>query len=485
MSPRRWNAFLAATIGCLMWLVFPASSVRGDVRLAPLFTSDMVLQRGRPIRIWGTAEPGEDVRVAIADKTDTARANDRGDWLVELPVIDAGESLSLRVEGKNTVVLENVIIGDVWLCSGQSNMAWPLHACNAKPDIAAATFPRIRRIKIKNVTAPEPVADVTADTPWQVCTPETAGGFTGLGFYFAREISTQTGVPIGILDCAWNGTRIERWIGRNAAAAVPELARDLATRGGAGWSDIHNAMVWPLARFPIMGVLWYQGESNANEGDIYFHKMRALIGGWRSEWGRDDLPAYFVQLTSHGKPNPEPAGGDGCVRVREAQRKALSIPRTGMAVTIDTVSQKEALANLHPSNKHDVGVRLARWALARDYGRADTEPSGPLFRSMQVEGDRIRIAFEHVGEGLMIGSKAGREPVVEDAAGPLRRFAIAGADRTWAWAEATIDGDTVVVSSPDVKEPVAVRYAYSGNPEGANLYNRAGLPASPFRTDSW
>lgn len=457
-----------------------------DVRLPPLFTSNMVLQRGRPICVWGKAEPGEAVKVSIDDGSSAvATANDRGEWQVGLPPLEAGENLRIRVDGKNTIVLENVIVGDVWLCSGQSNMAWPLNACGSKSDVAVADFPRIRRIKIKTVASADPAEDVVADTPWQACTQKTAGAFTGVGFYFAREVLAKTGVPIGLLDDNWNGTRIERWIDRDAAAAVPELANDLAARDGAGWGDIHNAMIAPLARFPIKGALWYQGESNSNEGEIYFHKMRSLIGGWRRQWGRDDIPVYYVQLASYGKPNPAPAGGDGCVRLREAQCKALSIPHTGMAVTIDTVPAQEAVAGVHPSNKHDVGVRLAQWALHGDYGLVDVAPSGPIFRSATVEGDRIRIAFDHVGKGLVIGVKAGPNPVVEEKAGRLRRFAIAGTDRQWAWAEAVIDGETVVVSSPDVKTPVAVRYAFSEHPEGANLFNRAGLPASPFRTDSW
>lgn len=459
--------------------------VQADVTVSPLFSDAMMLQRGQPIHVWGQATPGEEVRVALGDVTRSAAADLDGRWIVELPACAAGENLDLVVEGRNRIMISDVVFGDIWLCAGQSNMAWPLHACAAKDDIAAAEFPRIRRIKIATEASVEPNEEPPVKTPWQRCRPDTAKDFTGVGFYFAREVLAKTGVPIGLLDDNWNGTRIERWIGRDAAAAVPELARDLAARGGAGWSDIHNAMIHPLARFPIKGVLWYQGESNSNEGDSYFHKLRALIGGWRRQWGRDDLPVYLVQLANGGGPNEDPTGGAGCMRVREAQARALTVPRTGLVVAIDTVPPAEAQANLHSTNKYDVGVRLARWALHHDYGMASLEPSGPLFESMAVEGDRVRISFTHVGSGLMIGRKSGREPLLEDQSGRLRRFAIAGADRQWFWADATIDGNTVLVSSPEVRAPVAVRYAYSNNPEGANLYNRAGLPAAPFRTDSW
>jgi sialate O-acetylesterase len=484
MTGRRMLVFHQGVTFILVALAALPAAVQADVVVSPLFSDCVMLQRGQPIRVWGCAEPGEEVRVSLGEATASVAADAQGQWLIELPARDVGEDLELVVEGRNRIVVKDVILGDIWLCAGQSNMAWPLHACAAKDDIKVADFPRIRRIKIANEASIEPRDEPPVKTPWQRCSPDTVGAFTGVGFYFAREVQGKTGVAIGLLDDNWNGTRIERWIAGEGAAAVPELAKEYAARKG-GWSDIHNAMIHPLARFPIKGVLWYQGESNGNEGDSYFHKLRALIGGWRQQWGRGDLPFYIVQLSNGGAPNDDPAGGAGCMRLREAQARALTIPRTGLAIAIDTVPLKEAQANLHSTNKHDVGVRLAQWALHHDYGMTGLEPSGPLFQSMTVEGERIRISFTHVGSGLMLGSKSGREPVVEDKAGPLRRWAIAGADKKWVWAEATIDGDTVVVSSPDVPAPVAVRYAYSSNPEGANLYNRADLPAAPFRTDSW
>jgi sialate O-acetylesterase len=247
---------------------------------------------------------------------------------------------------------------------------------------------------------------------------------------------------------------------------------------------MYNAMIHPLVRFPIKGAIWYQGESNGSEGETYYHKMRALIGGWRKNWGQGDFPFYFVQLASYQAVSQNPAGGNGWARLREAQFKSLSVPNTGMAVITDTVPLAQS-GDIHPKNKYDVGLRLALWALGRDYAQKGVVVSGPLFKSMKVEGGKARLEFDQLGSGLMIGKKDGRSPAVEDKEGKLARFAIAGADKKWAWAEAVIEKDAVVVYSPEVPVPVAVRYGFEMNPTGANLYNREGLPASPFRTDAW
>ena len=239
-------------------------------------------------------------------------------------------------------------------------------------------------------------------------------------------------------------------------------------------------MVAPLAPFAIRGAIWYQGESNGGEGEEYFHKTQALVNGWRKLFN-PELAFYWVQLANFQGANENPAGGDGWSRIREAQRKALTIPHTGMAVITDI---GEA-GDIHPRNKQDVGFRLAHWALNQTYGKSDLVASGPLFKEAKVEAGAIRISFDNVGGGLMVGKKEGLEPTKEVADGKLARFAIAGEDKQWHWADATIDGDTVVVKSDKVEKPVAVRYAYSMNPDGANLYNKEGLPASPFRTDDW
>ncbi|MDX1565306.1 MAG: sialate O-acetylesterase, partial [Phycisphaeraceae bacterium] len=243
---------------------------------------------------------------------------------------------------------------------------------------------------------------------------------------------------------------------------------------------IYNAMIHPLVPFAMRGGFWYQGESNGGEGFTYHYKKKALINGWRKLFN-PDLAFYWVQLADFRKSNEKPEGGDGWAKIREAQRKSLEIPNTGMAVIHDIGNAKD----IHPKNKQDVGRRLAQWALHQTYGRKDLVPAGPLYKSMKIEGNKIRLQFDHVGSGLMVGKKNGLAPTEEDKNGKLGRFAIAGKDKKWHWAEAVIDGDTVVVSSKEVPNPVAVRYGYTMNPRGANLYNKEGIPASPFRTDDW
>jgi len=303
-----------------------------------------------------------------------------------------------------------------------------------------------------------------------------------------------------LINNAWGGSMIEPWISPDAWDRIEELralGTNVAVRG-----QIYNGRVAPLAPYGIKGAIWYQGESNGLEGDIYYHKMRALISCWRHAWceyaageqgaqGEDEyqFPFYYVQLCNCKRPSTSPGGGGKWTRLRMAQLKALSIPRTGMAVTIDVGSRI-----IHPGNKQDVGTRLALWALAKDYGQTDLVYSGPLYKGMKVESGKIRISFDHVGSGLMIGHKEGYGPAKDATTLPakaegeqpeLNSFGIAGADKQWFAADAVIEGPTVLVSSTNVPSPVAVRYAFNTYPLGCNLYNREGLPASPFRTDDW
>ena len=509
--------------------VLAALPAAADVRLPKLFTDNMMLQRDHPVRVWGWADAGEAVTATLAGKTATAKTDGKGLWSLELPAMKAGQDLELVVKGNNTLTLKNVLVGDIWVCSGQSNMEMGLGGClGAEQDIQAADLPNIRRIKFNHEQAAQPEMDAPTATPWQVCSPQTAGGFTAVGFYFAREINQKTGVPIGIVDDNWGGTPIEPWVPTEGLEMVAELKPQFTARqeaikayrdqlpkaltelegwiagtrreladgaqtgpppampthpGGSGWSGMYNAMIAPLVNFPIKGALWYQGESNGGEGETYYDKMRALIGGWRKQWGQGDFPFYFVQLANFQGVTDDAAGGNGWAKLREAQTKSLSFPKTGMAVITDTVPLAEA-GDIHPRNKYDVGMRLAYWALGRDYGQK-LEVSGPLFKALKIEGDKVHLTFDHTGSGLMVGQKEGRTPAVEDKEGKLKGFAVAGADKKWFWADAVIEGKTVVLSSPEVEEPVAVRYAYRMNPDGANLYNREGLPASPFRTDAW
>jgi len=468
----------------------PFASARADVKLASVFGDSMVLQRDLPVPVWGWADAGEAVTVTLGDQTKKTETKSDGKWRVTLDVLAANATgQSLTVQGKNTIALKDVLIGEVWICSGQSNMEWAVNGTlNAKEEVAAANHPQIRLFNVPGHHT-SPVPKETCPGTWQVCAPDTVGGFSAVGYFFGRRLQQEVNVPIGLVGSNWGGTRIEPWTSPAGFQSVPELkaiADQVAAYNketkvtGTSPSAIYNAMIHPLAPFAMRGAIWYQGESNGGEGESYFHKTQALVNGWRKLFN-PDLAFYWVQLADFQKPNQNPAGGDGWAKIREAQRKALGIKHTGMAVIIDIGQAND----IHPRNKQDVGWRLAQWALHQTYGKKQIVPSGPLFKSQKVEGNAIRLAFDSVGGGLIVGKKEGLEPTKEVSDGKLARFAIAGSDKQWRWADATIDGDTVVVKSSDVANPVAVRYAYTMNPEGANLYNKEGIPASPFRTDDW
>ena len=501
------------------------------VKAAKLFTDNAVLQRDVPLKVWGWADVGEKVVVTLGEASQEAVAAADGAWSVTFPAQKAADSVTLTIKGVNTLTFNNVAIGDVWFCSGQSNMEWTLAGCNAPEDIANANLPKIRYYRTDKRIADTPQAEFLHDgRQWVVCTPDTAPNCTAVGFYFARDVQPKAGVTIGLLDTSWGGSSIEAYLSQGGAAGVPEvadvvrqfeadrenfrkaigpripelekwcadaraaLAQDKPLPAMPGLprdpaqddQRLHrkfNAMVAPCVPYPVRGVLWYQGCTNGGEGDSYMYKMKALVDGWRALWKSPDLPFYWVQLANFTADHNTPAGGDGYAKIRMSQLDATRlIPNnTGVAIAIDVGETND----IHPRNKYDVGLRLARWALRDVYGQKDLVPSGPLYKAMTVEGNAVRIAFDNVGAGLMVGKKDGRAPTVEDAGGKLARFAIAGEDRQWVWADARIDGQTVVVSSPNVPKPVAVRYGFSANPLGANLYNREGLPASPFRTDKW
>jgi sialate O-acetylesterase len=509
-----------------------ASPAVADVRVAKVFTDHMVLQRKVSAPVWGWADPAEQVHVRFGDQHKKVTADASGAWRVKLdPLKASAEGRQLSVSGNNTLAFNDVLVGDVWICSGQSNMEWPMRSImNSAEEIAAANYPTIRLFDVPgHTTAPVAQVDVPGGN-WQVCTPKSVGGFSAVGYFFGRNLNQGSGVPVGLIGSNWGGTRIEPWIPPVGFRGVAEL-KDIADRvnrfdptmpeGKATWAAhlrttenwtstarqaikagfsipkapstpgptgageptaIYNSMLHGLAPYAMAGAIWYQGESNGGEGVEYYHKMRALIEGWRSVWQQDEHPIYFyfVQLANFQQPTDDPAGGDGWSRLREAQRQSLTIEHTGMAVITDIGQDND----IHPRNKQDVGARLARWAL-RDVAGKDLVVSGPLYQGHSVEGNRIRLRFDYAGKGLMVGLKEGLEPTRNDAGVPLKRFAIAGEDRVWHWAEARIDGKTLLVSCPEVKSPLAVRYAYSMNPVGANLYNVDGLPASPFRTDDW
>ncbi len=476
----------------LFVLALTAAPVVADVKTPSLFGDNMVLQRGQAVPVWGTAEKGEKVTVAFAGQEKSATAGDNGKWQVALDALEASaEPSDLTVSGNNKLTFKNVVVGEVWICSGQSNMGFVVNGVlQADEEKKAADYPMIRHITVPRVPSDKPLDDFNGS--WAVCSEQTVGGFTAVGYFFGRELHRDLNVPVGLINSSWGGTRIEPWtppVGFQSVAELKEISDNLdnfPTKNDKGQINhqtplaLYNGMIHPLIPYAFKGAIWYQGESNGGEGITYYHKKHALVEGWRKVWDQGDFPFYWVQLANYTADKKTPEGGDGYARVRDAERQALDIKNTGMAVIIDIGET----GNIHPKNKQDVGKRLAQWALAKDYGR-DVVASGPLFSKQAVEGKAIRCYFDYVGGGLMVGKKEGLAPTVEVKDGKLERFAIAGEDRKWFWADATIEGDTVVVSNSEVPKPVAVRYAYSANPLGANLYNKEGLPASPFRTDEW
>ncbi len=446
------------------------------VKLPSVIGDHMVLQSGQPVPIWGWDDAGVEVTVTLGHATAKAKAGDDGKWLVKLPAMEAGGPHEITIVGSDTITVKDVLVGEVWLCSGQSNMEWTVRSSNnPQEEIAAADHPRIRHIKIPHIPAAEPQSDV-ASSGWQMCSPETVPHFTAAGYFFGRTLQEELDVPIGLIGSNWGGTRIEPWTPPEGFCQVPAL-KDIADNldkfpAKQGDKIVHqsplalyNGMISPLVPYGIRGAIWYQGESNNGEGMLYHEKMKALIAGWRTIWEKEDLAFYFVQLA------PYRYGGDPTrlAGIWEAQTATLAVPHTGMAVTVDIGNVRD----IHPRNKQDVGKRLALWALAKNYGREGLVYSGPLYKSMAVEGNRIRIAFDHIGGGLIARDKK-----------PLGHFAIAGEDKQFVEATAEIDGETVVVSAEAVAKPVAVRFGWHQEAE-PNLSNKAGLPASPFRTDSW
>ena len=365
---------------------------------------------------------------------------------------------------------------------------------------AEANYPTIRMFTVKRRPAGEPEDDVIGG--WAVCSPQRVKGFSAVAYFFGLRIYKELDVPVGLIHSSWGGTRIEPWTPPCGFAAVPQLKdivkqiadveakakKDLAPdpkaknplNSNRQPTGLYNGMIHGLIPYAIRGALWYQGESNGNERESYFHKMQALIGGWRKLWGEGDFPFYFVQLATFRSPNADPAGGDGWAGVLEAQTDALTIPNTGMAVLSDLGEAR----NIHPKDKQDVGARLALWALAKDYGKKDLVYSGPMFKSAKVDGSKMVISFDHVGAGLMVGEKDGLAPVKEVPNGELKGFAIKDQEGKWHWADAKIDGSTVVVSAKGVSKPAAVRFAFTTNRAHCNLYNKEGLPAVGFRTDT-
>ena len=495
----------------LPWLGLLAVS-RADVTLAPLFQDHAVLQRDQALPVWGRAEPGEHVTVVFHDQSIGTTATKDGRWMVYLAAVPASaEPAELVVTGKNVVTVKDILVGEVWLASGQSNMEWPLKsAANGESEVAAANYPRVRLFSVLHQVSDSPAETVTGS--WQPCTPESVKMFSAVAYYFARELQRKLGVPVGLIGSYWGGTPIESWTSdstlrslkawpaidarwkkdsadfpayklrypaeRAAWGRAEELAKAAHAKNPLPWppppmgpgtpfapSGLFNGMIAPLQPYGLRGVIWYQGEQNWARPDEYAELFPAMIHSWRAQWGQGDFPFYFVQLANFTVVN-DPTGR-GWARLREVQARALALPATGMAVTIDLGNPK----NIHPLNKQDVGRRLALVAKTSIYG-IPGDFSGPLFAYVTGEHSALRVHFTHAAMGLIAAGK------------PVQSLEIAGVDQKFYPATGKIERDTLLVSSPLVKVPLAVRYAWSNAPE-ANLFNGAGLPAAPFRSDDW
>lgn len=516
---------LTSTVLCLL-----GTLAHADVKMPTLFADHLVLQQGKPVPVWGSAAADEDVTVSFAGQTQVTRADLDGKWRITLsPLVANATPQEMVISGKNTVTLKNLLVGEVWVCSGQSNMQWTVsQAANAEQEMAGANFPQIRMFNVERATSMEPATDVKGS--WQEANPANIGKFSAVAYYFGRHLHQVLKVPVGLINTSWGGTRVEAWTSRESLEERPCAAQMLTDWDGirqewnaeaenakfetakADWQarvkklneenaklpadqkkkappaprpsdDPHktphhpavlfNAMVAPLIPYALQGSIWYQGESNQKRAFQYQELLPNMINDWRTRWN-DEFSFYIVQLANfgNGQPIAKDAGvADTWAELQEAQYlTAITLPKTGLAVINDIGEEKD----IHPKNKQEVGRRLALWALAKDYGRADTVHSGPMYKNSVIEGDKVRVQFDHIGGGLKTRN-----------GGDLKHFQIAGADQKWVWAQARIENNEVIVSSPEVPNPVGVRYAWAAWPEGANLINAEGLPASCFRTDEF
>lgn len=511
MIARTTTFFLViATIG----LFLVPRSVSAELTMSSVFGDSMVLQRDQPIHVWGWTKPGQKVSVSVAGQIALGEANASGRFDVTLKALDAGGPHKMVIEADQTKTYSDVLVGEVWICSGQSNMAWPVSSAN-DPDLETMTakFPNIRLLSVPQVGTQEVQNDF--DGQWKACTPETVRDFSAVGYFFGRRLHQSLDVPVGLIDNAWGGSAAEAWVRRDLLEKEDRYAEllkkwdDLAAnydheaalakwrQSVAKWQEtkkgnrpreprnqltgqhrpanLYNGVLRPVLGYTIRGTIWYQGESNASRAYQYRHLFPLLIQSWRDEWGQGDFPFYWVQLADYMNEVDSPTDSRWA-ELREAQTMTMSrLANTGEAVIVDLGESSD----IHPRNKQDVANRLARWALAKDYG-LDVPYRSPTYASMEVEGEAAMLSFDHRGRGLDTFDV--REP---------RGFTIAGEDRKFVTATAQLvdtDGDKVMdkvkVWNETIKQPVAVRYAWADNPV-CNVQSIEGLPMTPFRTDDW
>lgn len=490
--------------------------LRADITLPSLFSDNMVIQQRQKFTVWGKADPHESVTVQIGADSAQTSAGEDGAWSLKLDGLKSGGPYDMTVSGKNSITVHNVAFGEVWVCSGESNMEFKvLAAANGAQEMADANLPMVRFFTVKHAASDKQKPD--CEGSWSVCDPDTVGDFSAVGYFFAKELNRSMRVPIGIIQSAWGPSPAEAWTPKavleknpllhaavarydTAAAAYP-AARSAYEAKLADWKSacaqakaagsplprapipplppggprepaaLFNGMIYPLLRYPIRGVAWYQGESDTADPALYRVLFPAMIASWRSAWGMGDFPFLYVQLSDFLERHPQP-GESRWADLRESQAAALATPKTGMAVTVDIGAEHD----MHPPDKEDVGRRLAFIARSQVYGQPHVAASGPSLAAASFSDGKATLSFTHAEEGLKSESQG--------KTAPLKGFALAGSDRHFVWADAEIHGNKVIVQSPQVPNPVAVRYAWADFPD-ATLYNKSDLPAAPFRTDSW
>ena len=463
----------ALLLGC-------APALYSEVRLPALFSDNMVLQRGMKVPVWGWADEGEEVSVSFQGQTAKAKARN-GKWMVKLSRLKTGDPAALVVEGKNKIELKNVVVGEVWVCSGQSNMEWPLNrAYEPAAEISKSANPMLRLFMVQKAKAETPANDVKGR--WSESQPESVPNFSAVAYFFGRDLQKALNVPVGLIGTYWGGSPAEAWMSEEVLSSNPEYKRDVLDSYAAAlkaaetapkpqrpaWrpGELYNGMIAPLIPYAIKGAIWYQGESNAGRAEQYRRLFPDMIRNWRRDWD-NEFPFFVVQLAPFKEIKSQPGESDWA-ELREAQLFATQVlPKVGMAVITDVGEEKD----IHPSRKEPVGARLALAARGIAYGER-IEYSGPVYKSMKVKKDKAIVSFDHTDGGL----------IARD--GELKGFAICGPDHKFVSATAQIEGNKVVVSHPSVTEPVAVRYGWADFPV-VNLWNKAGLPATPFRTDDF
>ncbi len=465
------------------------------MELPALFSDGMVLQRGKPVPVWGWSHPGQEVTVRFAGQEKKAKADADGKWIVNLDPLDETAKGDLTIEGDITKTIKDVLVGEVWICSGQSNM--DAYTYTLEPgERGTEDYPNVRFFVVRRAVGATPQRNV--DAQWTHCRPQEQCMCSAIGYLFARDLHERLGVPVGIVQATWGDTRAEFWTPLKTLQSDPAFveyvkAWEKLSPQVTTWADyqkswetwkasqqgtepfppqkvpasIFNGMVAPLVPFAVRGILWYQGESNAYQASEYRRVFPAMIEAWRAAWQSQELPFLYVQLPNYEKRDVTPPNVSPWSELREAQAATLALPATEMAVTIDIGGE-----DIHPRNKPEVALRLVNIALAKVYGQK-VPFTGPRFSDAKFVSGKAQVTFQHTEGGLKTSDGS-----------PLKGFALAGDDHKWHWADAVIEGNEVVVSSAVVPKPVALRYAWAHNPE-CNLVNGSGLPTSPFRTDNW